>query len=127
MVERPWVLPNEVKEYSEKPSVQERTDARLAVDITRAEQYVITYTHNTFEAYKEIPAPVKTAVLILAEAYAYNNFVSTQAVKSESFDDYSYTSEYSTISIDGLDLAALLDDYVQAKANSNITMRMRKL
>ena len=35
MVERPWVLPNEVKEYSEKPSVQERTDARLAVDITR--------------------------------------------------------------------------------------------
>jgi hypothetical protein len=127
MVERPWVMPDEVKEYSEKPEVQQRTDARLAVDITRAEQYVITYTHNTFADYEEIPGPIKTAVLILAEAYAYNNIVSKQTVKSESFDDYSYTSEYSTISIDTLDLAALLDDYVKPQANNSVTMRMRKL
>ncbi len=127
MVERPWVLPDEVRGYTEKPSVKERTDERLAVDITRAEQYVITYTHNTFEACEEIPDSVKTAVLILAEAYAYNNFVSTQEKKSESFDDYSYTSEYSTIGTDSLDLAALLDEYVQVKAKNNTTMRIRKL
>ena len=50
MAERPWVTPQEVRDYSEIPSVQKRSDTRLAVDIARAEQYVITYTHNTFES-----------------------------------------------------------------------------
>ena len=66
MAERPWVTPQEVRDYSEIPSVQKRSDTRLAVDIARAEQYVITYTHNTFESYKEIPPSIKTAVLILS-------------------------------------------------------------
>ena len=71
MADRPWVTPEEVKEYSEIPAVQQRSDARLAVDITRAEQYVITYTHNSFKE-GDLPQAVKTAVLILAEAYGHN-------------------------------------------------------
>lgn len=127
MADRPWVTPQEVRDYSENEVVQNRTDARLAVDITRAEQYVITYTHNTFADYDTIPDPVKTAVIILAEAYAWNTYVQTKELKSETFDDYSYTAESSAISIDGLDLAALLDDYVVAQANCSVTMRMRRL
>ena len=70
MATRPWVTPQEVRDYSEIKSVQERTEARLEVDIARAEQYIITYTHNTFEIEEEIPSSVKAAVIILTEAYA---------------------------------------------------------
>lgn len=59
MADRPWVTPEEVREYSEIPAVQKRSDARLKVDIARAEQYVITYTHNTFKDVEEVPQSVK--------------------------------------------------------------------
>lgn len=127
MAERPWVTPKEVKEYSEIPAVQQRSDARLTVDIARAEQYVITYTHNSFKDMEEIPQAVKTAVLILAEAYGYNAAIAAKEVKSETFDDYSYTAETSQISVEALDLAALLDDYVIAQPRNGVTLRMRKL
>lgn len=127
MAKRPWVTPQEVRDYSEIPSVQKRSDARLVVDIARAEQYVITYTHNTFESFEEVPQPVKTAVLILAEAYGHNAALAAKDVKSETFDDYSYTSESSQISVDGLDLAALLDEYVVAEPRNGVTLRMRRL
>ena len=93
MADRPWVMPQEVKEYSEIPAIQQRSDARLTVDIARAEQYVITYTHNSFKDTQVIPPAVKTAVLILAEAYGYNAATAANQVKSETFDDYSYTAE----------------------------------
>lgn len=127
MAERPWVTPQEVREYSEIPAVQQRSDARLAVDIARAEQYVITYTHNSFKDMQEVPQAVKTAVMILAEAYGHNAVLAAKEVKSETFDDYSYTSESSQISIDGLDLAALLDDFVVKEPRNGITLRMRRL
>lgn len=127
MAERPWVTPQEVKEYSEIAAVQQRSDARLKVDIARAEQYIITYTHNTFESYEEIPSAVKTAVLILAEAYGHNAVVAAKDVKSETFDDYSYTAEASSISLEDLDLAALLDDYIITEPRNGVTLRMRKL
>lgn len=127
MAARPWVTPQEVKDYSEIAAVQKRSDARLTVDITRAEQYVITYTHNSFKDEEEIPTPVKTAVLILAEAYAHNAIVAAKEVKSETFDDYSYTTEATQISVEALDLAALLDDYVIAEPRNGVTLRMRKL
>lgn len=127
MAARPWVTPQEVKDYSEIAAVQKRSDARLTVDITRAEQYVITYTHNSFKDEEEIPTPVKTAVLILAEAYAHNAIVAAKEVKSETFDDYSYTAEATQISVEVLDLAALLDDYVIAEPRNGVTLRMRKL
>ena len=127
MAKRPWVTPQEVRDYSENAAVQARTDARLNVDIARAEQYVITYTHNQFADDEEIPSAVKTAVIILAENYGRNAAIAAKDVKSETFDDYSYTAADSVISIDGLDLAALLDDFVKAEARSGVTMRMRRL
>lgn len=48
MAVRPWATPEEVREYSDIKAVQERTDERIAVDISRAEQYVISYTNNDF-------------------------------------------------------------------------------
>ena len=127
MAERPWVTPQEVREYSEIPAVQQRSDARLTVDIARAEQYVITYTHNSFKDMTEVPQAVKTAVMILAEAYGHNAVLAAKEVKSETFDDYSYTSESSQISIEGLDLAALLDDFFVKEPRNGITLRMRRL
>lgn len=126
MANRPWVTPNEVKEYSEIPAVQKRSDTRLKVDISRAEQYVITYTHNSFKE-GELPEAVKMAVLILAEAYGHNAITVAKDVKSETFDDYSYTAEASQISIEALDLAALLDEYVKTEPRNGVTLRMRKL
>ncbi len=127
MADRPWVTPEEVKEYSEIPAIQQRNDARLMVDIARAEQYVITYTHNSFESEEEIPQSVRTAVLILAEAYGHNSIIAAREIKSETYDEYTYTTETNQISIGTLDLAALLDDYVKAEPRNGVTLRMRKL
>jgi len=133
MAERPWVKPMEIRDYTDIQAVKERDKAKLLVDISRAEQYVITYTHNRFEEDEEVPAPVKTAVLLLAEAYAsYSSQLKKTgggALKSETFDDYSYTAGESTFenSVKALDLAALLDDYVIAAPRSGVTMRLRKL
>ena len=126
MATRPWVTPEDVRQYSENEAVQNRTDARLATDIARAEQYVITYTHNKFTA-TALPESVKTAVILLAENYGRNAVMSAKNVKSETLDDYSYTAADSVLGVDGLDLAALLDDYVVAQPRNSITMRMRRL
>ena len=127
MVARPWVTPEEVKTYSGVKEVLERTDEQLNVDIARAEQYVLTYTHNDLHEYEEIPSAVKTAVLILAEAYAHNAVVSSRRMESETFDDYSYKASSTTVSIESLDLAALLDDYVINEPKKGVNMRLRKL
>lgn len=44
MAKRPWATPEDVKNYTEYPSVKKRSDSKIAVDITRAEQYIISYT-----------------------------------------------------------------------------------
>lgn len=127
MAKRPWVTPDEVREYSGVQSVKDRTDAQLAIDIARAEQYVITYTHNDFSDYDEIPGSVRTAVIILAENYAHGAVLIAKGVKSETFDDYSYTAADSAFDIEDLDLAALLDDFIKTGASGTVTMRMRVL
>lgn len=133
MAERPWVLPKEIKAYTDIEAVQQRKKDKLEMDIARAEQYVITYTHNRFEGYDKIPGPVRTAVILLAEAYAsYANQLKKTgggAVKSETFDDYSYTAGEGTFEdfVKALDLAALLDEYVIPQASGTVTMRMRRL
>lgn len=132
MAVRPWVTPEEVKSYTERQSVKDRPGLKLAVDITRAEQYVIRYTHNRFED-SDIPESVKTAVILLAEAYAAyaaDFGVKSGMYKSESFDDYSYTAADTVNIIENLNLGPLLDDYVkpeQGKSKNAMTMKMRKL
>ena len=48
-------------------------------------------------------------------------------MKSESFDDYSYSADDAYFNIDDLDVKVLLDPYVKVAARNGITMRMRKL
>lgn len=127
MIKRPWVTPQEVKEYTELEEVRERADGRLKVDISRAEQYVIAYTHNTFSEYENIPDSVKTAVMLLAEAYGFSAVVSLKGIKSETFDDYSYTAENGGLNLEKLGLAALLDEFVIAKPKNGVNMRLRRL
>ena len=133
MAERPWVLPKEIKAYTDIEAVQQRKKDKLEMDIARAEQYVITYTHNRFEGYDKIPGPVRTAVILLAEAYAsYSNHLKKTgggAVKSETFDDYSYTAGEGTFEdmVKALNLAALLDEFVVQQASGNMTFRIRRL
>lgn len=127
MAVRPWVTPQEVRDYSDIKLVQERTDARLEVDISRAEQYVIAYTNNDFSEFLEIPQNVKTAVILLAEGYGYNTAISSKEIKSETFDDYSYTAETKAISFDTLGLDALLEEFVKVKPKNGVTMRLRRL
>lgn len=133
MAKRPWALPQEVREYTDRKSVKERTDTKLAIDISRAEQHVINYTHNRFEEkYPVIPDSVRTAVILIAEAYAANAAsFGSGSIKSETFDDYSYTvsdtANDTAYSLGNLDLGALLDEFVCDAQKAPINMRMRKL
>ena len=131
MATRPWVTPAEVTAYSDYTQVQSRPATKLAVDTSRAEQYVISYCNTDFTDYDAIPEPVKTATMLLAEAYAYNACADARSggrrMKSEAFDDYSYTSDDAYISIDDLDVKVLLDPFVKVAERGGVTLRMRKL
>lgn len=136
MATRPWVTPEEVKLYTDIAAVQNRADAKLEVDIFRAEQRVIALTNNTFdrigddgeEVYPTIPTAVKTAVILLAEAYAKRVSDSSVAktLKSETFDDYAYTTETTVIDESDLGLDDLLRDYIE-ETNGSVILRIRKL
>lgn len=130
MAARPWATPEEIREYTSHEEVKTRTDAKLKFDIARAEIKVINKTNNSFpdEEYPEIPEAVKMAVMLLAEAYAKNDVEATKKqIKSETFDDYSYTAESATIDIDDLDLDDLLAAYVKSTGRGTAVFRLRKL
>ena len=136
MATRPWVVPADVIEYTDIAAVKSRAPAKLVTDIFRAEQRVIALTNNTFdqvdddgnEIYATIPESVKTAVILLAEAYAKKVTESSAATtkKSETFDDYSYTAESTVITEDDLGLDDLLRDYI-VENSGNVRLRIRKL
>ena len=129
MATRPWVQPEEVKAYTSQEVVENRPAEKLAFDISRAELKVMSKTNNKFETYDAIPEPVKMAVILLAEAYARNvvEAAKEKQLKSETFDDYSYTVESSTIDIEDLDIDDLLADYVLSTGRGKTVMRLRKL
>lgn len=128
-VKRPWVYPEDVRDYSNYEDVKERDNDKLDIDILRSEQMVIAYTHNDFTGpeYNSIPKNVVTAVILLAERFAHNAYLTAQRYKSETFDDYSYSVNDSEVSLSDLGLKALLDEYVLSNANGNVFMRLRKL
>lgn len=131
MANRPWATPADVKAYSDRPAVKDRADAKLSIDIRRAEQYIIAYTNNKFEddtQYPDIPEPVKTATILAAEAYANNAVEGAKTLKSETLDDYSYTlADNATVRIESLDLGPLLDEFVLAATRGAVSMKLRKL
>lgn len=128
MAIRPWVTPTEVKAYSDLEDVTSRSDAKLAVDIQRAEAYIIKYCGHDFsdEKYEVIPEDVRTADIILSEYYSHKQGTIGK-MKSETFDDYSYTSGESEYLLKSLGIDVLLDPYVEVQASGKITMRLRKL
>ena len=136
MATRPWVTPSEVKAYTDIDAVKNRADTKLAIDIFRAEQRVIALTHNTFDQmdddghaiYPTIPTAVQTAVILLAEAYAkrVSDTSVAKALKSETFDDYAYTTETTVIDESDLGLDDLLRDYIEEDSGS-VILRIRKL
>lgn len=124
-VERPWVTPEEVKSYSEVPCVQQRDNSKIEMDILRAEEAVINYTNNNFSDCDTIPSAVKTAIMLLAEAYGYKAVTSTTAMQSETYDDYTYTAKNSEFNISDLDCDILLKPYVKSKSSGNARLRMK--
>lgn len=133
MATRPWITPKDVTDYTEYAEVKARAEAKLNVDISRAEQYIITYTNNKFNGTasdgtaEPLPEPVKTALILLAESYAYNAIEATRRKKSESFDDYSYTEQSNTVEISSLGLEVLLDEYKKKEAKNGVVMKLRIL
>lgn len=126
-VNRPWVTPEKVKTYTDHKEIAERSNEKLKTDIFRAEQKVISITHNNFdsEELEKIPESVKIAVMILAEAYANNSIEkSKKQIRSETFDDYSYSLDSGIIDIDSLDLDYLLKDYMLEAGSGNVILRM---
>ena len=126
-VNRPWVTPEEVKTYTDHKEIAERSNEKLKTDIFRAEQKVISITHNNFdsEELEKIPESVKIAVMILAEAYANNSIEkSKKQIRSETFDDYSYSLDSGIIDIDSLDLDYLLKDDMLEAGSGNVILRM---
>ncbi|MDD3029768.1 MAG: DUF3199 family protein [Alphaproteobacteria bacterium] len=129
MITRPWVVPQEVRNYSDYADVGQRADVKLAFDIARAEQNVISVTNNKFndEELTALPGPVRQAVILVAERYAHNAHLSSQKYKSETLDDWSYTVNEPANSLDDLGLGMLLDEYVLDAVDGDVTMRLRKL
>ena len=127
-MQRPWISPDDVKEYTDYPEVAERSEGKLKQDILRAEMKIIKITNNRFdddEKYPEITEQVKLATILVAEAYAKNLVErATKKIKSETFDDYSYElTETKDIDISGLDLDELLADFViQSRGNMHFRM-----
>lgn len=130
-MERPWVNPEQVRNYSGSDKVKARSDAQLAYDIARAEKYVIYHTHNKFKAAEyssRLPPDVIMAVILLAEAYAKQAVAQRDGVKkSETFDDYSYTIDTDSNIEDNLGLKAMLEEYVLPEDSGKVTMKLRKL
>jgi hypothetical protein len=127
-MDRPWVQPEQVRDYTSSSKVKERSDDQLSFDIARAELYVIAYTHNKFADADVLPSDVMMAVILLADAYAKQAIVQKDGImSSETFDDYSYTIKSDADVTASLDLGAMLDGYVLAPSGGKVTMKLRKL
>jgi hypothetical protein len=131
MAARPWITPQDVRDYTDHADVINRTDAKLSIDISRAESKIMSITHNKFDdpdTYPKIPESVRLAVILVAEAYAKNALErAKKQIKSETFDDYSYTLGSGEIDLESLDLDELLKDFVIAENAGDVVLRLRKL
>lgn len=130
MATRPWVTPQEVKAYTDHKEVAARDEEKLKLDIARAELKVIRITRNQFrdEEYPVIPEDVRLAVVLAADAYAKNAVEKARKqIKSETFDDYSYTVGTAEVDLASLGLEELLEAFIVAPERGNTVMRLRRL
>jgi len=147
---RPWVEPQDVKEYTDFPPVASRSDPKLVVDIRRSENAIIEYLNrdfteidpeteeryidpNTGLPYEDIPQDVLDATIILAESIALNAVSSSRAegLQSEDFDDYSYKrfsmEDFKWVA--SLNLGGNLNKYIlpDTGSGSRVVMKLRRL
>lgn len=126
MAKRPWITANELTDFSNHKEVIDTNSVRTTVLISLAESKIIAYCHHDFsddEIYPSIPEEVKNAALILSDALVYNdNLRNDVSIKSQTFDDYSYTAEETLVpvSFDELGLSTLLDNYVLDNTSGNL-------
>ena len=131
-MERPWITPDDVRGYTDSEKVKARSNLQLEFDISRAENYVISYTNNRFnteEYIKKIPDDIRMALILLAEAYALKSVHASAVVsiKSETFDDYSYTIDTErTDLIADLQLGPMLEPYMSSNSGDTV-VKLRKL
>lgn len=130
MAARPWISPKAVREYTQNPTVRDRTDERLKVDIARAEMYVVAYCKHGFtdpEKYPVVPEEVRLAVMLIAEMYAARaeaEATGRSLLKSETNDDYSYTAKDTETAIEDLNVGELLDPHIAQAVRRGIRMDM---
>lgn len=128
-----WVKPDEIISYSSIDCVKKRMQTKLKFDIRRAQEYVISFTHNEFsdEKYPSLPENVKMAIILLAELYAKQaEDKGKQKYSSETFqDDYSYTLADTSDedAFAALNLSSLLNDYIIPVSSGKINMDIFKL
>ncbi|MFR0871303.1 MAG: hypothetical protein ACLSG5_07925 [Oscillospiraceae bacterium] len=82
MAERPWVTPEELKEYTEFEEVKNRAIASSKLTLPGGElgHRLLQQQIRRPGEIPEIPENVKTAVLLIAEAYAHNAVEQTKSV-----------------------------------------------
>nr|DAH18958.1 MAG TPA: Head Tail Connector Protein [Caudoviricetes sp.] len=118
MATRPWITVEDLSSFTEHEEVKNKSAVKTIVMIALAESKIINYCKHDFsnaEKYPEIPADVKNATLILADALCYNDSLQLIGrLKGETFDDYSYTVETVEVStdFDMLGISSLLAPYV---------------
>lgn len=128
-----WVKPDEVISYSSIDCVKKRMQTKLKFDIKRAQEYVVSFTHNQFpdEKYPTLPENVKMAIILLTELYAkQSEEKGKEKIASETWqDDYSYTLADTSDADDfaALNLSSLLSEYVIPVSSGKINMEMFKL
>ena len=124
----PIVTTAEVIAYTEVEKVKTRAEEKLAMDIRRAEQKVRNFLGHLFEdtvKYPTVPEVAKDAILLYAEYYARLEInKQSDGIKSETFDDYSYTKAEKAIQEP--DALGLLLPYI-AKPNTGTTKLAFKL
>ena len=122
------ITPAQVKAYTDFPSVQQRTDAKLAFDITQAESDVFSYVGHSFTEpeYLPLPGAVQTALVLLAEHYALvrTDKALVKGYTSEKLDDYSYTRKNDDVFASKPEIANLLKAYVKGGSGGGVRLRV---
>lgn len=122
------ITPQQVKDYTDFPKVQERADAKLAFDIRQAESDVFSYVGHRFTEpeYFPLPEEVETALVLLTEHYALIRTDKSlmKGYTAEKLDDYSYTRKGGNVFANMPEIANLLKDYVKGGSGGGVRLRV---
>ncbi|WP_214788639.1 DUF3199 family protein [Exiguobacterium sp. s21] len=124
----PLITPAQVKAYSTFDEVKERADTQLEVDIMQAEADVFAFVGHEFPLgeYPSLPAPVRSALLLLSEHYALvrGDESLVKGFKSEKLKDYSYTKGDNATLAGKPEIANLLRAYVKGGSGGGVRLRI---